>query len=123
MDEPTVTDEKTLCQFCKGVILDEDLIEKLQNAHTECKELKTLLGEDFKVADNLGSSGVFIEDNHVISLKYSYIKLGILPESIGYLTECLYLHVGSCELTVIPESLGNLKKLKVLDIGFNQLFF
>ena len=75
--------------------------------------------KDFYQADNQG--GIRIENNSVIYLSASNIKLNTLYPSIGNLKSLKVLFLSYNQIKEIPKEIGELKNLKWLYLSNNPL--
>lgn len=57
----------------------------------------------------------------VYRLDLNFARIGVLPDSIGLLTNLTYLRLSSNNLKQLPEAILKLKNLIELDVSFNEL--
>lgn len=75
------------------------------------------LPEDLCTLQHLESLSIWVAGNYGAG----YIKLAVLPESIGNLTSLKCLDLQCCSITELPESIGNLNNLEYLNVNHTYI--
>ncbi len=68
-----------------------------------------------------GRNGYLEQNNHIIQLSISNLKLNFIPESIENLGELKNLYMGGNYLTEIPDSILTLRNLEILEAWENRI--
>ena len=91
--------------------------------HLIHEDIQMRTGKSIRIQDQIYvySNNYIFEDDKLLELYLSKMKISILPDTISNFSHLQKLFLGNNELTYVPESISSLTQLKSLNLSKNRL--